>query len=273
MRSVTRRRFLNCAVLICCVLGASGNCLAGVVIVVGDEWLLTDEAFAGLPTETSHLALNIAALMSPGRPGNFLVYDNAGAPSGGALTGASLRSIMTDAGYTWTADNTAPFNAGTLSSFDGILIAGTIGSGDANADVLAEYVKHGGSVLIEGATGDFLTAAAEAAAWNPFLGRFGLAFGDTWFDLMQPENVSAEPGTHALRSGVDKFLWGYGQTAFELDPANPLTDVAIMGNFPDIGSKPVVAVSTIPEPATIWIVGSCLLLLLRTGKTEGRTKV
>jgi hypothetical protein len=229
---------------------------AQAVIAIGDEWLLSDEAFLSNNATTTALARNAASFLTGGaNSGNFLAYSgNVG------LTGASLAATMTGNGYTWTVSTAQPFTLATLSQYDAVFLAGGSGSGAANAAVLQSYLNSGGSVLIMAGTGELGGAVDEAAAWSPFLSPLGLAFGDTWFPVLSLINVSTAPGNHSLRQNVDGVRWGYGQTAFELDVANAPTETAIVGQFgPSIGDHPIISTyravnSAAPEPFTIALL-------------------
>jgi len=128
-------------------------------------------------------------------------------------------------------------------------------------------------VLVMAGTGAFGSAAAEANAWSPFLNAFGLGFGPSWFGL--PSNslleVPALPTTHPLGSSLNTVLWGYGQTAEDLDPNNPLNEVALYADFTgqpsppsgDVTHVPVIATYNVPAPGSLMLLTSAGLLASR----------
>lgn len=227
------------------LVGASALGANGRIIAIGDEWLLSDHAFSGAPAQAQQLATNISNYFTGGVPSAFLVKSNAAAipPLGGrGVLGTALANYMTGLGHSWVVDNSATLTLGQLLQYRGVFLAGSPGSGTANADILKQYVNAGGNVLIMAGTGNIAGGAAgEAAAWNPFLNKFGLAFGSTYFGLPPtntlltiPTLVSANP----LGKSISLVEWGYGQTVSDLEPTNPLNEVALYGDFTGQPSPP-----------------------------------
>lgn len=213
----------------------------GRIIAIGDEWLLSDIAFTNQPAQSTQLALNIANYFANGQPGNFLVlsFITDYAPWGArGVQGQALASAMTAAGHTWTINASAPITLANLSQYDGVFLAGPVGSGAANAPVLASYVNGGGSVLIMAGTG-YGGSSGEAASWDPFLNQFGLGFGGTYFiygsTLYQ---IPVMPSGHALAQSLSTIGWGNGQIVYDLQPANPQNQIAVRGNFAGFGTGP-----------------------------------
>jgi hypothetical protein len=262
--SVTRvAAFLHVAYL----LGASSaHALPGRVVAIGDEWLFSQDAFSALPSETATLATNLASFLTGGEAGSFLVYSDVNA----TLSGASLAATLTGAGHSWTIDPSVPLTVSDLAAFDAVFFSGGPAAGATNAAILEEYVETAGAVVVLAGTSWYGGAVEEANAWNPLLNRFGLALGDIWFETTNNVSVPAQPGTHPLRAGVDRFRWGFGQSAFELDPSNPSTRVAIVGDFGGTaGIQP--AIATVPEPGAGGLLGTGVLLALalrRGGRRE-----
>jgi hypothetical protein len=233
----------------------------GRIVAIGDEWLLSDPAFVQQPSQTLQLANNIAGYFS-GATGNFLVLSNSGPSSIGqrGVLGDSLATAMINGGHAWIV-NPEDFviSLASLQSYDAVFFSGGVGSGAANASILAQYVNGGGSVLVMAGTGDFGSAPGEADAWNPFLNQFGLGFGNSWFGLPTDQNLinaPTLPSTHPLGSLLNGVLWGYGQTAMDLDPSDPLNEVALFGNFVGVNvpptsspeATPVIATYNVPVP-------------------------
>jgi len=78
-----------------------------------------------------------------GSSGSILAYSN-----NVALTGTSLSALLTSEGSTFTPTTAPPFTLETLMQNDSVWLAGTSGSGAANAQVLISYVHAGGNVLV-----------------------------------------------------------------------------------------------------------------------------
>ncbi|HMN96702.1 MAG TPA: hypothetical protein PKC43_09680 [Phycisphaerales bacterium] len=213
--------------------GPDRGCEAGggTVVAFGDEWLLSDHAFATLPEQAATLALNVAEFLA-GPGGSILVCS-----TNFGLTGSALASAMATAGYGWTVDSSVPISLEALQGFDAVYFAGVEGSGAANAAVLAAYVAAGGGVLVCAGTAAFGSAPAEAEAWNPFLVPQGLEFVGPWFPVEATVPVPLFPGPNPVTFGVSTILWGFGQAVFETSFDNPATssslgDFAAWGLFP-----------------------------------------
>lgn len=209
----------------------------GRIIAIGDEWLLSDLAFSTNNAQSTQLAVNIASYFANNQPGNFLVLSNIPAITGygvRGVQGAALAAAMTAAGHTWTINAAAPITLANLSQYDGVFLAGSIGSGASNAGVLASYVNAGGCVLVMAGVGTgFTGAASEASAWNPFLNQFGLGLGSTYFATIPTGllTIPVAPSGHALGQSLATVSWGNGQLTLDLQPANPQNQVAVRGDF------------------------------------------
>ncbi len=167
---------------------ASTALAQGRIIAIGDEWLLSDSAFTTLPAQTKQLTANIAAYFADGGAGNFLAASSSSPVAHGprGVNGPLLAAEMQSLGHTWTIAASPVIDLPSLAPYDAVFFSGVVGSGAANAAVLAQYVQNGGAVLVMAGTGDFSGPAAEASAWNPLLHQFGLGFGDVWFAIGQP---------------------------------------------------------------------------------------
>ncbi|MGH7244655.1 MAG: hypothetical protein ACREJD_14680 [Phycisphaerales bacterium] len=226
------------------MVASTGFAGSGRIIAIGDEWLLSDSAFVNEPAQAAQLATNIAFYFSGGSPSAFLVKSNAAAipPLGGrGVLGATLATFMTNLGHTWVVDNAPALSLAQLNQYRAVFLAGDPGSGPANADILQQYVNAGGNVLIMVGTGNVSGGApAEAAAWNHFLTRYGLQFGPTYFGL-PPGNtlldIPALPSSNPLGKSISLVEWGYGQSVTDLQPTNPLNEIAVYGNF--TGTSPL----------------------------------
>jgi len=177
---------------------------------------------------------------------------------------------MQSLGHSWTVESSPTISLANLSQYDAVFFAGAVGSGSGNSSILSQYVQEGGSVLVMGGTGDLGLAAAEAAAWNPFLNQFGLGLsGDTWFAQAPATDLLVVPvvgGSNPLNQSLATISWDFGQLTLDLDPSDPLNAVAVEGNFSAFGDGPqgaindIIAVYNVPVPEP----SSLLLLLLGT---------
>lgn len=264
---------MRCVAACAAVLGLSGASVAqvGGIIAVGDEWLVSDQAFTQFQSQTEQLVDNIAGYFDNDGPSSFAVFSN-----NTIAYGTTIGARMTSLGHSWNVNPAQPFTLATLQQYDAVFLAGPVGSGGANAGTLAQYVNSGGRVMVMAGTGQFGSAPAEAAAWDPFLNTFGLDFGDTWFGrppagLLQ---IPAQPTSHPLGTLISTVLWGYGHTAMDLDPNNPANQVALYGDFTgqpeppsgDVSNVPIIATYNIPAP------GAGVLMFTAAGLAMGRRR-
>lgn len=245
-------------------LALAGN---GRVIAMGDEWLLSDKAFTDQAVQTQQLADNVALFFTDGSPSRLLVLSDAG-PIGilgnRGFLGNSLKNRMLALGHTWEVNPPGfAFTVAALRNYRGVFLCGNPGSGSTNASILEAYVATGGNVMIMAGTGLIGdgSANAEAGAWNPFLVKFGLSFGTTYFAYRNQQNflinISALPSTNPLGESITLVQWGNGQSVIDLQPENPLNEIALVGNF--VGTM----VNPPPSPhqaiiGTVNITSKCL---------------
>ena len=223
----------------------------GKVIVSGDEWTLTNTAFTNNPTSTTNFATNVANFIGGA---NYLFLGEGDFVN---PYGSSLESLYTNAPLNRTVvrDSSLP---PSLAPYEAVFLAGEIGSGSDNVVFLKDYVRNGGAVYLSLATGNFGTAEAEAEAWNPFLNEWGLSAGDTWFPEPGVRQISTILGGHPLEANVSQLAWGYGQE-ITADPNRLLTQIAIEGEFVDLGNRGMVGVATTPVPAALPLFGTALV--------------
>jgi hypothetical protein len=202
---------------LCIVLAASSTALAapGRIVVNADEWTLSNSGDWS-PAGCTAFAPNIAAFLT-GMPSgaSMMVYsENFG------LTGSILALAMIDAGHAWTVGNAQPFTLGLLMQYDAVFVGGRVSAADPDPQVLIDYVNAGGNVFIMGGcgyTGGYDgNPVVEAAAWNPFLNAFGLAFStayDAGSGSFNPDDTD-----HPIFAGVDALYQSVGQGIIDLDP-------------------------------------------------------
>jgi hypothetical protein len=218
-------------------LGTRGD-VSGKLVVFGDEWAVSDTAFSQDAATTTQFALNLADYFTPGVNGSFLIFSENPFAYGdafiAALEGDGHAVDLNPPGLIFTPEG--------LASYDGIFLAGVLGSGATNAVVLADYIRAGGSVMVSAGTGSpFSGAAAEASAWNPLLNTFGLAFGSVYYGLptMTPLlEVPLLPTVSLLGRNLDSVLWGYGQEVFITDPSDPAVSIELTGDFAGMTQPP-----------------------------------
>jgi hypothetical protein len=185
-----RKLVTICALVLCACLVLGHTVWArGKIVVSNDEWPLSETGFSQAP-DAATFARNIAAWFTGGQPGDFLVYSTnfsltEFSPDPSALPVPSpLCPTLIAARHTCTVNPSLPFDLPTLQGFNGVFLAGKVNGGVPDNTVLIEYVEHGGNVYLAGGTGmpgGFRDASEEAAAWNPLLNHFGLAFeGSTY---------------------------------------------------------------------------------------------
>ncbi|USN99511.1 MAG: hypothetical protein H6810_02205 [Phycisphaeraceae bacterium] len=233
----------------------AGDDVSGKLVVFGDEWAVSDTAFDEDLATTTQFALNLADYFATGDSGVFLIYSQ-----NPFAYGQEFIDALTAAGHT-VADNPPDldFTPEGLASYDGVFLAGPLGSGPGNASVLADYIRAGGSVMVSAGTGSpFSGAPGEAAAWNPLLNAFGLAFGAVYYGLPTTTpllDVPLLPTVSLLGRNLDSVLWGYGQEVIVIDPSDPGVSIELTGDFtgmtqpPPGGIMPIAGAYNIPACA------------------------
>jgi hypothetical protein len=242
------------ALLFAAALVLSHTASAGRVILNNDEWTLSDTGFGKAPTSTTAFAQNLAAYMNvDGGACDLLVYS-----SNFGLTESSLASALAGGGCT-VSYSTGTFTAGSLSSYDGVLLGGMQYGYDAA--VLTAYINSGHSAYIAAGTASLI---GEDAAWDSFSQAFGLDFGPSYNGLM---GKSPTPGTHPLFAGVSNLYFNNGNTV-SLYGSNPYAQIVASRSLDDGTQAGLIGVyddivvtdrrfgpTSVPEPATLALLG------------------
>ncbi len=190
--------------------------------------------------DAPQLALNLASWFTDGRPGKFLAYS-----SNIGLTGSQLAATMMGAGHSWTVTTSLDLDLATLLRYDAVFLGGTA----VDTGLLIDYVRAGGGVYLEGGTGGFGDAVAEAAQWNPFLNAFGLNFEPEWIERWEVDPI---PGTWTspLFTNVRSLFYATGNPITKLDLSDPNTELFVndYGKFATYRTKVIpVSVEVCPN--------------------------
>ncbi len=257
--------------LLTLLAAAGAQAQPGSIIIAGDEWMVSNPAFTLQPSATTTLADNIASCFDNGGPANFAIMTNSGLPYG-----SSFIARMQTLGHTVTVLPSGPFTLATYQQYDAIFLAGFSTGGVGGAPALTSYVNGGGHVMVMGGTTGTGGAAAEAANWAPFLNAFGLGFGNAHFGMPTnaPLQIATTPLPNQASVGVNSVTWSLGQNALDLDPTNPLNQVALWGNFTGVNlpptsgplnAQPILATwnVAVPAPGPLSLAAGGLLLVAR----------
>lgn len=236
---------------------ATSVAASGKVVLIGDEWTLTDNAFSTNQTEAEDLVDALDTFLGSERYG---VYSN------NFAYGPSL-----DAYITGRDDDIEDVSSiGAIGAYDTIFLAGLLGRADdaTNLSIWENYIDAGGNVVITLGTGEFFNPAGEAAAWNPLTTQYGLTAGTVWFE----SGLRNEPVSGGSFSGtVSAMRWGNGQTVSATGDAEIAINGAFAGTaFADAG---IVGLSEtaapIPLPAGIWLLGTGLAGIVALRRRSG----
>ncbi|MBD2485309.1 hypothetical protein [Planktothrix sp. FACHB-1365] len=207
----------------------------GKIVINADEWTLSDHGLNVAPDGTQ-FALNIANYFVGNQNGKFHVLSN-----NFGLTGASLATVMTNAGHTWTKGMNISVNLATLQEYDGIFIGGDL----IDNQVLIEYVQNGGKVYLCAGTGQG-GSQAEANNWNTFLAAFGLKYQGTYNGISG--NIPVSKPNHPLFAGVTTLYQHNGNSITDLQPDSSLNEIV----FNDSNGQGLIAtaefIQTPPTP-------------------------
>jgi len=168
------------------------------IIAISDEWPLSDGGYDKCP-DADTFARNVAWWFAgDGKKGKFLAYS-----SNRGLRGRKIGETMRANGHTWTCDMNVPFTLETLQQYDGVFLA----QEEVDCDILIEYCKGGGNVLVMGGT-----AKDTWLHYNSFLSQFGLEFEKSFDPYNGPLEIEhAGPKYHPIMKGVGE-LWVAGSS-------------------------------------------------------------
>jgi hypothetical protein len=233
---------------------------AASIVVSHDEWMFSNGSL-GVDNDTQ-FATNIASFLTGGT-GNILILSN-----NFGLDGINLNNLLTTSGYSVVTESTVvPVS---LSEYDAVYVGGMA----VNTALLTSYVSGGGNVFLEAGTGSFGSAAAEAAAWNPFLNAFDLSLATSFNGICCDINVSAfqsqSPYGGALFSGVNTVFMNNGNDVSVVS-SNP--SVQIFQDANGNGLYGAERISSVPEPSSaVMLAGFLLALGLMLRKRAARNE-
>jgi hypothetical protein len=235
-----KTRFLGA---LCAVLVALASPGAGAVVVVNnDEWTLSNTGYANAPADTDRFVSNLANLFSGGGSGTFHAYT-----SNFSFTQSNLAATLSGAGHTYTTGTAFAFTPENISGFDALFLGGFYLS-PTEITTLINYANSGGNVYLAGGTG-VGGAAAEAAAWNPFLNAFGLSYGTSYNGISG--NIDVTAATHPIFDGVSILYQNNG---------NSVSGPGVQVSLNEQGLYAVVP--AIPIPPAIYLFGTGLMGLV-----------
>lgn len=226
-------------------LTAPATSHAGVLVASGDEWLLSNHAY-GAPYQAGTVAFVNDLAATFGGSKYLLLTGNSNVPQG------LLTQFATQLdGLGKTVAYATSFDLATASTYDAVFHFGQI----LNTSQLKTYIDGGGDAFVSLGAGYQGTAAAEAAAWNPFLAEYGLVAGSTWFPGAGFVSATVTQGP----VGATNLIWGYGQSIEKLTP-NASSVSYVRGSFAGgptdiglIGASQRLGPAGVPEPGA-WVL-------------------
>lgn len=226
----------------------------GSIVITGDEWLVSNQAFTANVTQTRRLIDNIEDCFDNGGPATFGVLT-----SHPIAYNTQFKNRLTALGNTVITAPGGPYTLATLQQYDAVFLCGNAWAGAAFAPALTAYVQGGGHVMVMGGT---YQIGSAATAWAPFLNTFGLGFGSQYFAVppgAAPLQIASTPLPNAATQGVSSISWSFGSTALDLNPSDPANQVAMWGNFTGLTGgtlpnnpavAPIIATWNIPAPGS-----------------------
>jgi hypothetical protein len=234
---------------------------AGLFIINNDEWTLSDAGYANAgATSAGQFATNIATAFGATGGGRIHAYS-----TNFGVVQSSLAATLSGLGVTYTTGTGIAFDLPTLQTYDGIVLGGTTLSAAQRA-VLLSYLAGGGNVYLAAGTGAG-GAVAEAAAWNPILNAFGLAFEGVYNRINGLIDTSgiADP----VFAGTTALFQNNGNTIVEVGAPAPGFSVALYDTPQGEGLYAVVRAQVVPEPAGAIILASALIGLGLLARRRG----
>jgi hypothetical protein len=175
----------------------------GRIVVMNDEWEFTNTGIERAPGGAV-LLRNVVAFLAGPPPGRIRGLSN-----NFGLTDASLSNVLSSAGYTYTAGRTTgSISVAELRQYAAVFLDEDLFGSVPNQQVLIDYVRAGGRVMVLSGTGIF-GSQEEAASWNGFLQAFGLRYNGGGYNGVS--GVIPASGSSALFGGVGAFYQSNGQ--------------------------------------------------------------
>ncbi|MBM4113226.1 MAG: hypothetical protein FJ253_07605 [Phycisphaerae bacterium] len=254
MRPTRQSALLSAPLLLCAFASAAGN---GNIVVIGDEWVLSNTAFGAIGNSAALLTLNAAALLD-GNGTDIAIFSSH--PRIGGSQSTEYRTTLGANGYSITVNPGAGYSLATMQQYDFVIVGGLLPGNQApDAELLSQYVSSGGSVLLFSGTGLYGDAFGENAQWAPFLGDFGLTLSPEFFPGTNNVIVDTDATPHPLFTGVSKIFWGYGSEVGVADPSDPNTTLlsADFTPIPGYDHHSVIGIyQQIPSPGSLVLLAT-----------------
>lgn len=257
-------RLLIAAAFVSSLAASAVHAVPGKVVLLGDDWILSDKAFKDNQTDTEQFAGNLADFLG----GSHYLFGSSDANA----FDKDLAGFFTGYGRT-VAGASETLTPELLSPYDAVFLAGTRYSGPTDAAILNSYVAGGGSIVLALGTGDFPGGATgEVAGWSDVMAAWGLGATDSFDGINSGANRPLVEGPGALDDGVTTLYWRNGHTVTQ-DPTNPASSIAVTMDFAGakgFGARPIVGVydgalapvnpplGVVPVPAALPMLVSAL---------------
>ncbi|MCA0374223.1 MAG: PEP-CTERM sorting domain-containing protein [Gemmatimonadetes bacterium] len=222
----------------------------GRIFVNHDEWTLSGTGIAQAGgANVTQFTRNVASWLTGGLSGSVLIASgNFGFPP------ASVATDLSTGGYSFTVtqNNTAGGWAG-LSGYNAVFVDASSAGAGSNAQLQADlqaYVLGGGSVFVNFGTG-LGGPAAEAAAFNTFLGYFGIQAAPQYNGISGVTNTTTFAGQGpygaGLFTGVSGLYSNNGNTLSQGGSNGAGYTTQFFGNGQYAAAS---ATNVVPEPST-----------------------
>ncbi len=134
---------------------------------------------------------------------------------------------------------------------------------------MIDYVNNGGGVYLAGGAGSHLIPSApatEAAGWSSFLNHYGLAFESNFNNIFNVPITSTDP----IFNGITSIKSGNGQSIIDLGTNPSAKILQKLGDENIYARIDVERQNVVPEPGTLFLLGSGLIGFIATKRKRQR---
>jgi len=248
-----RSTFLRSAAVLTLLVSSFSSAEAqGRVFVNNDEWTL-DQSGISHAGNVTQFTRNLASWLTGGTSGSVLIASgNFGFPT------SAIGNDLSTGGYTFsTTNNNSGASLAVFTGYSAVFVDASTIAASSNAQLQADlqsYVLGGGSVFVNLGTG-VMSSANEAAAFNTFLGHFGIQAAASYNGIGGVHNTStwssAAPYGAGLFGGVSQLYSNNGNSLSLGGPNGAGYTAQIFGDGLYAASA---RASVVPEPSTVTLL-------------------
>ncbi len=197
-------------------------------IFVGHDINTLASQFGG--TQEQEFAVNLANWLTNDTSGSLLLIQSA--TDSFRNYNPNVVTALEDAGFSVTITLDVDQSLADLQAYDAVFTGISFPVPQVvDNQALIDYVESGGGVYLFGGILNLSDAAVEAAAWDPFLNHFGLAFDPTGYNGFGTVPVDS---SHPVLDGITSLRSGFGSRLIDLEPNNAANEILVTAQGVDL---------------------------------------